>query len=92
MHGLTRQLMRGKLELFCALAEQTGVAVNTVKNIAHDLIEELSQTVRYEIPVILGIDEVNLADGYRYIITNLATNNIFVWAAHSGAVEAGRKW
>jgi transposase len=44
---------------FHALAEQTGVAVNTVKNIAHDLIEELSQTVRYETPVIMGIDEVN---------------------------------
>jgi len=27
-----------------ALAEQTGVAIDTVKNIAHDLIEELSQT------------------------------------------------
>ncbi len=45
------------------------MAVNTVKNIAHDLIEELSQTVRYETPVIMGIDEVNLAGGYRCVIT-----------------------
>ena len=44
---------------FRALAEQTGVAVNTVKNIAHDLIDELERTVRYETPVIMGIDEVN---------------------------------
>lgn len=62
---------------FRALAEQTGVAVNTVKNIAHDLIEDLAQTIRYETPVIMGIDEVNLAGGYRCVITNLATNNVF---------------
>ncbi|WP_339205248.1 ISL3 family transposase [Paenibacillus sp. FSL K6-3182] len=62
---------------FRALADETGVAVNTVKNIAHDLIQELEQTVRYETPVIMGIDEVNLAGGYRCIITNLTTNNVF---------------
>ncbi len=67
---------------FHALAEQTGVAVNTVKNIARDLIEELSQTVRYETPVIMGIDEVNLAGGYRCVITNLATNNVFDMLEH----------
>ena len=62
---------------FRAIAEQTGVAVNTVKNIAYDLIEELKKTVHYEIPVIMGIDEVNLAGGYRCVITNLATNNVY---------------
>uniref|UniRef100_UPI003AF7D193 hypothetical protein n=1 Tax=Thiolapillus sp. TaxID=2017437 RepID=UPI003AF7D193 len=44
---------------FLGAYEQTGVAVNTVKNIAHDLIDELERTVRYETPVIMGIDEVN---------------------------------
>ena len=62
---------------FHSMAQQTGLAVNTIKNIAHDLIEELERTVRYETPVIMGIDEVNLAGGYRCVITNLATNNIF---------------
>ena len=62
---------------FHALAEQTGLAVNTIKNIAHDLIEELERTVHFETPVIMGIDEVNLAGDYRCVITNLATNNIF---------------
>lgn len=62
---------------FNSLAHQTGLAVNTIKNIANDLIEELEQTVRYETPVIMGIDEVNLAGDYRCIITNLATNNVF---------------
>jgi transposase len=45
---------------FHALAEQTGLAVNTIKNIAHDLIEELERTVHYETPVIMGIDEVSI--------------------------------
>lgn len=62
---------------FRALADQTGVAVNTVKNIAHDLIKELEETVKYETPVIMGIDEVSLAGDYRCVITNLATNNVF---------------
>lgn len=62
---------------FRSLAEETGLAVNTIKNIAMDLIAELEATVRYETPVIMGIDEVNLAGGYRGIITNLATNSIF---------------
>lgn len=62
---------------FRGLAEQTGLAVNTIKNIAHDLIEELEKTVRYETPVMMGIDELNLAGGYRCIITNLATNSVF---------------
>lgn len=37
----------------------------------------MEETVRYETPVIMGIDEVNLAGAYRCVITNLATNNVF---------------
>ncbi|MBA1702404.1 transposase, partial [Escherichia coli] len=31
---------------------------------------------------IMGIDEVNLAGGYRCVITNLATNNVFDMLEH----------
>jgi len=62
---------------FHGLAQETGLAVNTIKNISLDLIEELERTVRYETPVIMGIDEVKLAGDYRCIITNLATHNVF---------------
>lgn len=61
---------------FHALADQTGLAVNTIKNIAHDLIQDLERTVHYETPVIMGIDEVRLAGDYRCVITNLATNTM----------------
>lgn len=67
---------------FSAIAKDTGVAVNTVKAIAHDLFEELDATVTYETPIIMGIDEVNLAGGYRCVITNLATNNLFDMLEH----------
>jgi len=62
---------------FHDLATHTGVAVNTIKNIAQDLIVDLEQTVRFATPVIMGIDEVNLAGGMRCIITNLATSSVF---------------
>lgn len=62
---------------FHSLAEQTGLAVNTIKNIANDLIAELDQTVHFQTPTIMGIDEVMLAGAYRCVITNLATNSLF---------------
>lgn len=62
---------------FRGLAEQTGLAVNTIKNIAQDLIDELEATVRYETPAIMGVDTLHLAGGDRCIITNLATNSVF---------------
>ncbi len=62
---------------FHAMSEQTGLAVNTIKNIANDLIKDLEESVVYETPIIMGIDEVMLGGGYRCVITNLATNSIF---------------
>ena len=62
---------------FHALADQTRTCRQYHQNIAHDLIEELDRTVRYETPVIMGIDEVSIAGKYRCVITNLATNNVF---------------
>ena len=62
---------------FTGLAQQTGLAVSSIRNIALDLIKELESTVRYETPVIMGIDEVNLAKGCRCVITNLATKSVF---------------
>lgn len=62
---------------FHDMADQTGLAVNSIKNIAMDMIADLDRTVHYETPVILGIDEVNLAGGMRCVLTNLATNNVF---------------
>jgi transposase len=62
---------------FHSLSEDTGLAVNTIKNIAQDLIEDMDRQVRFETPSIMGIDELNLAGGMRCIITNLSTMSVF---------------
>ena len=62
---------------FHSLSEDTGLAVNTIKNIAQDLIADMDREVRFETPSIMGIDELNLAGGMRCIITNLATMSVF---------------
>lgn len=62
---------------FRDMARETGLAVNTIKNIAIDLVADLERTVHYETPVIMGIDEVMIAGDYRCVITNLATNTAF---------------
>lgn len=68
---------RSLVTTFHALADETGLAVNTIKNIAQDYIEELTRTVRYETPVIMGIHEIGMAGKPRCVVTNLATQTIF---------------
>ncbi len=62
---------------FHGLSEQTGLAVNTVKNIALDLVADLGKTICYETPAILGISELMIAGQSRCVLTNLATNTLF---------------
>ncbi len=62
---------------FHDLSDQTGLAVNTVRNITLDLIEELDKQIMFETPRIMGIDELNIAGGMRCIITNLARNSVY---------------
>jgi hypothetical protein len=44
------------------------LAVNTIKNIAHDLIEDSEPTVRYETSISMGIDEVMISGDYRCVM------------------------
>ncbi|MDE2421663.1 MAG: ISL3 family transposase [Gammaproteobacteria bacterium] len=62
---------------FSALGEDTGLVVNTIKNIALDYIEELENTVQFETPTIMGIDELNVAGGMRCVITNIAMRSMY---------------
>jgi len=62
---------------FTQLAEDTGVVVNTIKNITLDFVEELERDVKFETPTIMGIDELKLMGTYRCVITNLAMNSLF---------------
>jgi len=62
---------------FTYLAEETGLAINTIKNITSDYIDELEQTIKFETPIIMGIDELLLGNEYRCIITNLGMKSLY---------------
>lgn len=62
---------------FTSVAEDSGLALNTVKNITLDRIAELERSVQYETPVVLGIDEVHLGGKYRCIMTNLTKRQVY---------------
>ena len=62
---------------FTQLAEDTGVVVNTIKNITLDFVEELERDIKFETPTIMGIDELKLMGTYRCVITNLAMNSLY---------------
>ena len=74
---------------FHALAEQTGLAVNTIKNIAHDLIEELDRTALRN-PGHHGIDdEVSIAEvSLRHHEPGDEQRLSDVGASHAGSPEA----
>lgn len=67
---------------FSSLAEDTGLAVNTVKGVATDFIGHIEANVRFETPTFMGIDEVMLAGDYRCVITNLGTHTMYDMLQH----------
>ena len=77
-HRLIQQVRKRCLDrTFTQLAEDTGVVVNTIKNITLDFVEELERDIKFETPTIMGIDELKLMGTYRCIITNLAMNSLY---------------
>ncbi|MET3109608.1 transposase, partial [Oxalobacteraceae bacterium GrIS 1.18] len=60
---------------FLSLAEETGVDEKTIRNIFRDYVTELAETVRFETPKWLGIDEIHLTQ-YRCVIANIENNTI----------------
>ena len=77
-HRLIQQVRKRCLDrTFTQLAEDTGVVVNTIKNITLDFMEELERDIKFETPTIMGIDELKLIGTYRCVITNLAMNSLY---------------
>jgi transposase len=62
---------------FTLLANETGLAINTIKAIALDYTEELETSVFRETPRLLGLDEVMISGGYRAVMVNLEMNTLF---------------
>lgn len=62
---------------FTQLSEDTGLVVNTIKNVTLDFVDELERNVKFETPTIMGIDELMLMGSYRCVITNLSMNSLY---------------
>ena len=65
------------LRPFVQVAEMVGFDEKTVRNIFHDYVGHLEETVRYETPAQLGIDEVKLLGDYRCMLTNVGRRTVF---------------
>jgi transposase len=77
---MTERLMKwvGEQSLkrtFISLAEETGVVEGTIRNIFRNFINVLEETVRFETPKWMGIDEIYLIKP-RCVITNIENNTV----------------
>jgi transposase len=61
---------------FTSLADETGVVEGTIRNIFRDYIDELEQTVRFETPKWMGIDEIHIINKPRCVVSNIQNNTI----------------
>ena len=61
---------------FVSIAKSVGVDEKTIRNIFRDYVERLSETVDFEIPKVMGIDEVYIIKKPRCVITNIEQNTI----------------
>lgn len=77
---LTMRLVRwiGQQSLkrpFLSISDETGIDEKTVRNIFRDYINELEAQVRFETPMIMGIDEIHLIKP-RCVISNIGNNTL----------------
>ena len=61
---------------FAHLADQIGLAENTVKNVFRDYINALEHAVCFEVPRWMGIDEIHIMKNPRCIISNIEHNTV----------------
>lgn len=60
---------------FASIADEIGIVEGTVRSIFRDYINELENTVRFEIPQWMGIDEIHLIKP-RCVVSNIQNNTI----------------
>lgn len=62
---------------FSPIAVDVGVDEKTVRNVFEDHIAHLHQTIKFETPTWLGIDELKIIGEYRCMITNIEKRAMF---------------
>lgn len=74
---LTRWIGQQSLKrTFASIADDTGLDEKTIRNIFRDYINELEQTVRFETPTWMGIDEIHIINKPRCVVSNIQNNTI----------------
>lgn len=56
---------------FTSIAEEVGMDEKSIRNIFRDYVSHLEQTVRFEIPKWMGIDEIHIINKPRCVISNI---------------------
>lgn len=62
---------------FADLSREVGVDSKTIRHIFDDYIANLKETVHYDTPKILGIDELKIVGQYRAMLTNVDKQSLF---------------
>lgn len=61
---------------FVSISDEVGVNEKTVRNIFRDYVNHLEETVRFETPRCLGIDEIHILHKPRCVLANIEENTI----------------
>jgi len=61
---------------FTSIADEVGLDEKTVRNIFRDYVNHLEETVRFEVPQWMGIDEIHIIRKPRCVISNIEHQTI----------------
>jgi transposase len=64
-------------ETFAALSRDIEIDDKTIRHVFDDYVESKRQSVHFETPEILGIDELKIVGEYRCMLTNIEKQSVF---------------
>jgi transposase len=62
---------------FAEVSREVGVDDKTIRHVFDDYTARTQQSVVYEVPRVLGIDELKIVGEYRCMLTNIEKNSVF---------------
>lgn len=64
-------------ETFASLSRDIGIDDKTIRHVFDDYVESKRQSVHFETPEVLGIDELKIVGEYRCMLTNIEKQSVF---------------
>ncbi|WP_305910475.1 ISL3 family transposase (plasmid) [Methylomarinum sp. Ch1-1] len=68
---------RAMRDTFAVVARETGLDEKTIRHVFDDYARHMAETMPFQTPRVLGIDELKLVGNYRCILTNIEKNSVF---------------